>query len=83
MDRGNNAAARPVIRYGRPMADTACSSCGKALATGDVLYNPQGVVICADCSTKAEIQGDEKRAAGNIRIAAYTSSSRACSASPR
>jgi len=54
------------------MADSACSSCGKALATSDILYNDQGNIICVECSAKADIQGDEKRAARNIKVAAMT-----------
>jgi len=53
------------------MADT-CSSCGKTLAPSDVLYNDQGNVICAECTAKADIQGDERRAAKNIKLAAIT-----------
>ncbi len=54
------------------MAETACSSCGKALGPSDILYNEQALVVCADCTMKAQIVGDEKNAARNIRIAAYT-----------
>ena len=68
-DRGNNAAAVTIIRYRRAMADSACSACGKVLATSAILYNDQGNVICNDCQMTAEIKGDEQRAAGNIRIA--------------
>jgi hypothetical protein len=54
------------------MADTTCTTCGKALAQADILYNTSGNVVCLDCSTKAEIKGDEGRAARNIKIAAFT-----------
>jgi DNA-directed RNA polymerase subunit RPC12/RpoP len=54
------------------MADTTCSTCGKALAQPEILYNTSGNVVCLDCSTKAEIKGDEGRAARNIKIAAFT-----------
>jgi uncharacterized Zn finger protein (UPF0148 family) len=54
------------------MADGTCSSCGKALATADILYNDRGDVVCGDCSVKADIKGDEKRAANNVKIAALT-----------
>ena len=56
----------------RAMADATCSSCGKALATSDILYNTRGDVVCVECNAKADIVGDEKRAANNIRIAAIT-----------
>jgi hypothetical protein len=54
------------------MADGTCSSCGKALATADILYNDRGDVVCSDCAAKADIKGDEGRAANNIKIAAIT-----------
>jgi hypothetical protein len=54
------------------MADSACSSCGKALATSDILYNTQGNVVCVECNAKADLQGDEQRAARNIKLAAIT-----------
>ena len=49
-----------------------CVGCQKSLALGDVLYNANGQVVCAECSGKAEIVGDEKNAAGNIKKAAYS-----------
>lgn len=55
------------------MTTVACSSCGKALAQSDVLYDTEARVVCADCAGKAEIRGDERRAARNIKIAAITS----------
>jgi hypothetical protein len=54
------------------MSTTACTSCGKALAPADILYTEDAQVVCVDCSTKREIVRDEKGAARNIRIAAFT-----------
>jgi len=54
------------------MATTACSSCGKALAPADILYTEDAKVVCVECSTKREIVRDEKGAARNIRMAAFT-----------
>ncbi len=54
------------------MTTTACSSCGKQLATADILYTEEALPICGDCSGKQEIVRDEKRAARNIRFAAVT-----------
>ena len=55
------------------MADQSCSSCGKALATGDVLYNERGDIVCTGCNEKAGLLGNETRAAKNVKIAAITS----------
>jgi hypothetical protein len=38
----------------------------------DILYNERGDVVCSECAAKADIQGDEKRAANNIKIASIT-----------
>jgi hypothetical protein len=55
------------------MTTAACSACGKSLAQSDVLYDTEARVVCADCAGKAEIRGDERRAARNIKIAGITS----------
>jgi predicted RNA-binding Zn-ribbon protein involved in translation (DUF1610 family) len=52
--------------------DGTCSSCGTALAQADILYTEDAKVVCAKCSGKAEIKRDERRAATNIKNAAYT-----------
>jgi hypothetical protein len=49
-----------------------CVGCQKSLALGDVLYNENGQVVCSECTDKAGIVGDEKKAAGNIKKAAFT-----------
>ncbi|MBA3818719.1 MAG: hypothetical protein H0X17_07490 [Deltaproteobacteria bacterium] len=54
------------------MSPTPCSSCGKALATADILYTEDARVVCLECSSKREIQRDEKGAARNIKIASFT-----------
>lgn len=54
------------------MSTTACSSCGKALAPADVLYTEDAKIVCALCSTKRAIVGDERGAARNIRMASFT-----------
>lgn len=50
----------------------ACSTCGQALAPADILYTEDARIVCVGCSTKNEITRDEKGAAKNIRIAAFT-----------
>jgi hypothetical protein len=54
------------------MSTTNCSSCGKTLATADILYTEDAQVVCVDCQGKREIVRDEKGAARNIRIASFT-----------
>ncbi len=38
--------------------------------TADVLYNERGDVVCAACTEKAGLAGDERKAAQNIKRAA-------------
>jgi hypothetical protein len=54
------------------VTDSICSACGKGLAASDVLYTSEAAIICAECAGKAEIVGDERNAARNIKIAAFT-----------
>ncbi len=54
------------------MSDSICSTCGKALAPSDVLYTSEAAIICAACAGKAEIVGDERNAARNIKLAAFS-----------
>lgn len=51
---------------------TTCSSCGKALAPADILYTDDARIVCLACNTSREIVRDEKGAARNIRVAAFT-----------
>ena len=53
-------------------AMSTCSSCGKALAAADVLYTEDAKIVCTACNVKQEIVRDEKGAARNIRMAAFT-----------
>jgi hypothetical protein len=52
---------------------TTCTGCGAQLATADVLYNERGDVVCAACTEKAGLAGDELKAARNIKRAALVS----------
>ncbi|MDQ3368962.1 MAG: hypothetical protein M3680_26355 [Myxococcota bacterium] len=54
------------------MSPTPCSSCGKALATADILYTEDARVSCLACSAKREIERDERGAARNIKLASFT-----------
>ena len=46
--------------------------CGKAISGSDILYTEDAREVCATCSAQASIQGDERRAARNIQVAAWT-----------
>ncbi|HEY1551580.1 MAG TPA: hypothetical protein VGG28_27320 [Kofleriaceae bacterium] len=50
-----------------------CTGCGIELATADVLYTTRGDVVCVKCNDKAELAGDEDKAAQNIKRAAIVS----------
>jgi predicted RNA-binding Zn-ribbon protein involved in translation (DUF1610 family) len=56
----------------RSVADATCASCGKGLASNDVLYTGEAKIVCAECAGKAEISRDEARSARNIKRAALT-----------
>lgn len=53
--------------------DSKCSKCGVALAPSDVLYASDASVVCAACADKADLVDTDKRAAANIKAAAYSS----------
>ena len=49
-----------------------CTTCGKQISGSEILYTADARVVCQGCSSKAELRGDESRAAGNIQKAAWT-----------
>ena len=51
----------------------ACSSCGKQITGSDVLYTEDARIVCASCQGAADIVSTDKRAAGNIWKAAWSS----------
>jgi hypothetical protein len=53
--------------------DAACTRCSRALPAPEILYSPEGAVVCVICSQQSEILGAEQRSAGNIGASAYAS----------
>lgn len=52
----------------------SCSSCGRPLPSqSDILYTADARIVCSGCYAKADIVETDKRAANNIRNAAWTS----------
>ncbi len=52
--------------------DATCTSCGKAIATAEIVYTEQAKIVCTPCSLAREITRDAGRAARNIKISAVT-----------
>jgi len=44
--------------------DASCSSCGKAVSGGDVLYTEDARVVCPTCFAKADVVATQQRASG-------------------
>ena len=55
------------------MEAQACSGCGKQISGSAILYTEDARVVCADCQAKADIVATDKRAAGNIVKAGWSS----------
>lgn len=55
------------------MEAQACSGCGKPISGSEILYTEDARVVCAACEGKADIVATDKRAAGNIVKAAWSS----------
>lgn len=53
------------------MSTVACNNCGTALAEANVLYTTDARIVCAKCYALADIVETDKRAANNIRNAAW------------
>jgi hypothetical protein len=50
---------------------SSCSSCGKLLAQAEILYAPNGDLICQACTTAAQVVAGHSRSAQMARNLAY------------
>jgi hypothetical protein len=49
-----------------------CNQCSRSLAGPEILYTPNGAVICSQCQLLGEVKQSTRKAAGNIRGAAFS-----------
>lgn len=52
--------------------DATCSTCGRPISGGDVLYSPEGATLCPACNAGRELLDADKRAAANIKASAWS-----------